>query len=86
MGEVPRLATIPVMVLTSCCDPSSYWNRGVSDKANRTTSSPVTVLMSWCMAKHLNARDLVNDRFQHLVRQFQQVVPHLLDEIPALLR
>src|SRR6202158_5664391 len=27
----------------------SYWKRGASAKEKMTTSSPVTVLMSWCM-------------------------------------
>jgi hypothetical protein len=36
--------------------------------------------------QHLDARDLVDDRFQHRARQIQQVAPDLLDQIPAFLR
>ena len=33
--------------------------------------------------QHLDARDLVNQRFQHRACQLQQLLPGLLDEVPS---
>ena len=48
------------------------------------TSSPVTVLMSWCMDNDLDAGDLLDHRLHDWTGRFDQVGPHSLKQIPPV--
>ena len=58
---------------------------GDSARVKSTTSSPVTVLISWCRLKHLDAGDLLDHRFHDRTGRFDQMGPHLLEQVPSLL-
>ena len=49
------------------------------------TSSPVTVLMSWCRLNTLIAGDLLDHCLHEWPRRFDQMGPHLFEQVPPLL-
>ena len=56
-----------------------------SARVKNMTSSPVTVLMSWCRLTTLDAGDLLDHRLQERPRRLDQMGPHLLEQVPPLL-
>ena len=60
-------------------------NTGEVANVNRTTSSPVTVLMSWCRLTTLMPVTSWTMRFQERPRRFDQMSPHLFEQVSALL-